>query len=75
MVFNVVIFCFFSDMTSARDGDNDEKIKELIHSFIPANFYERQPPKIDLEKHQRLPTYLLQNKVKKPSKLSNSGTF
>lgn len=60
------------DMFSSKDSEKDEKIKQLIHSFIPANFYERKPPTIDFEKQQRLPTYLLQPKVK-PSKFSNGG--
>lgn len=61
------------DMFSSKDCHKEEKIKQLIHSFIPANFYERKPPTIDFEKQQRLPTYLIQPKVKKPSTFSNAG--
>lgn len=61
------------DLFRSSDCNKEEKIKELIHSFIPANFYERKPPTIDFEKQQRLPTYLTQSNVKKPSKISNSG--
>ncbi|XP_060570921.1 uncharacterized protein LOC132729219 [Ruditapes philippinarum] len=42
---------------------NADILKDLVHSFIPTDFYERRaPPSVDFEKQQKVPSYLSRSK-------------
>lgn len=48
--------------------ENAEILKDIVHSFIPTDFYERRAPvAVDFEKQQKLPSYLF--KTKRPTRL------
>lgn len=55
-----------SDISNAQS--NADFLKDIVHSFIPTDFYERRaPPAVDFEKQQKLPSYLC--KTKRPARL------
>lgn len=49
---------------------NEEVLKDLVHSFIPSDFYERriQTPVPEYEKQQKRPSYLTNLRSKLPTK-------
>ncbi|XP_053385317.1 uncharacterized protein LOC128550387 [Mercenaria mercenaria] len=55
-----------TEITSAHG--NADVLKDIVHSLIPTDFFERRaPPAVDYEKQQKLPSYLCRNK--RPARL------
>ncbi|KAH3887609.1 uncharacterized protein LOC127844304 [Dreissena polymorpha] len=57
-----------SDSNSCEGKEQD--LKEFVHSFIPADFFQRRPAPVtcDFEKQRKLPSFITQRRVNRPAK-------
>lgn len=58
---------FFPDIT---ENSGNEEVQEFVHSFIPADIFQRKPAAPSLEKQQKIPYFLKQDatKPKRPTR-------